>query len=134
MRCLLISLIASLLLVGCAAKQNNMDRISIAKVQREIKVGMTSAEVVQVLGSPNMVSTDEARREVWVYDKVATDVSTRSGGIGLGGGALIGNGLGFGSMSSSSGSSSSNQRTLTIAVKFDENSRVRDFSYHTSSF
>ena len=49
------------------------DRISVGKVQREVRVGMSNAEVVEVLGSPNMVTTDEKRREVWVYDKIATD-------------------------------------------------------------
>jgi len=37
----------------------NADRISAGNVQGETREGMSSAEVVEVLGSPNMVTTDE---------------------------------------------------------------------------
>lgn len=102
------------------------DRLTVGTVQREIHVGMTSAEVVEVLGAPNMVSTDEQRREVWVYDRVSTETaySTSSGG----GSILI---LGA---SGGSGARSSSQRTLTIIIKYDAEQRVRDFSYRSSSF
>ena len=87
---------------------------------------MTTAEVAQTLGSPNIVSTDEQRREVWIYDKIATErvQSSSAGGINL----LI---LGYGA---SAGASSTNQRTLTIVIKFDNNGKVRDFAYNNSSF
>jgi len=118
------------------------DRISVGKVQREIRVGMSNAEVVEVLGSPNMVTTDEKRREVWVYDKIATDhaYSTSSGGISaliLGGNAggtgALGGGIGSG-LSQNSGAASTSQRTLTIIIKYDEQNKVRDFAYRQSSF
>jgi outer membrane protein assembly factor BamE (lipoprotein component of BamABCDE complex) len=114
------------------------DAISVGKVQREIRVGMTNAQVVEVLGSPNIVTTDEKRREVWVYDRIATDraYSTSSGGVsalilGFGSGVAGAGGAGF---NSSAGASSTSQRTLTIIVKFDESARVRDFAYHQSKF
>ncbi len=114
------------------------DRLSVGKVQREIKVGMSGADVAQVLGSPNIVTTDEERREVWIYDKIATDrvYSTSSGGVGalilgIGGNTAIAAG---GSGSSNAGAASTSQRTLTVIVKFDKASRVRDFAYHQSSF
>jgi len=101
--------------------------MTVGKVQKEIRVGMSGAEVAQVLGSPNIVSTDEERREVWIYDKIATDraYSSSSGGVN----ALI---LGFGG--SSAGASSTSQRTLTVIIKFDKSGKVRDFAYHTSRF
>jgi outer membrane protein assembly factor BamE (lipoprotein component of BamABCDE complex) len=118
------------------------DRISVGNVQREIRVGMSSAEVVEVLGSPNMVTTDEKRREVWIYDKIATDraYSASSGGISAlilggnaGGSGALGGGIGSG-FSKDSGASSISQRTLTVIIKFDEQSTVRDFAYRQSSF
>jgi outer membrane protein assembly factor BamE (lipoprotein component of BamABCDE complex) len=95
-------------------------------VQRQIRVGMTNAEVAEVLGSPNMVTTDEHRREVWVYDRVATEsaYSTSSAGASI---LVLG---AFGS----AGARSTTQRTLTAVVKFDNAGRVRDFSYRSSSF
>jgi outer membrane protein assembly factor BamE (lipoprotein component of BamABCDE complex) len=144
--------VAVLLLTGCKGvgehaaavrdAQQSGDRMTVGKVQREIRVGMTNAEVVEVLGSPNMVTTDDKRRETWVYDKVATETaySTDSGGVSalvLGGGligpALVG-GIGGGGYSSSSGARSTTQRTLTVIIKYDEAGRVRDFSYRSSSF
>lgn len=87
---------------------------------------MSSAEVIEALGSPNIISTDEQRREIWVYDKVSTQSAYQNseGGIGL---ILLG-------VSGSRGSSTRNQRTLTIIVKFDSQNKVRDVSYRTSSF
>jgi hypothetical protein len=88
------------------------------------------------------VTTDEQRREVWVYDKISTTraYSTSQGGIGaliLGGvpagGGVVG-GLGSGSYSGAAGASGTRQRTLTVIIKFDEDKRVRDFAYHTSRF
>ena len=103
---------------------------------------MSSAEVVAVLGSPNMVTTDEKRREVWVYDKIATDraYSASSNGISAlilggdaGGSGALGGGIGSGFLWDS-GASSTSQRTLTVIIKFDEQSTVRDFAYRQSSF
>jgi len=42
------------------------EQMTVAKAQREIKIGMSSSDVVGVLGSPNMVTTDTERRETWV--------------------------------------------------------------------
>lgn len=123
-------------------RDDTADRISAGKVQREIHEGMSSAEVVSILGSPNMVTTDAERRETWVYDKVATEqvYSSSQGGaggllggvFGLGVGGLLG-GAG-GNVERSSGASATSQRTLTVIIKFDENGRVRDYSYRQSSF
>jgi outer membrane protein assembly factor BamE (lipoprotein component of BamABCDE complex) len=122
--------------------QSAGDRVTVGKVQRQIKVGMTNAQVVEVLGSPNMVTTDEQRRENWVYDKIATTTvySASSGGVStlFLGGALTGSaafgGAAGGGYRSGAGASSTTQRTLTIIIKFDKNNRVRDFAYRSSSF
>lgn len=119
-------------------QDDSTDRMTVGKVQKEIRVGMSGAEVAQTLGSPNIVSTDEERREVWIYDKIATDraYSSSSGGVS----ALI---LAFGgsaagalgaSGNSSAGASSTSQRTLTVIIKFGTDHKVRDFAYHTSRF
>lgn len=141
----------SLLALGCAGAgyhkaqvaSDDGDRLTVGTVQREIRVGMSGAEVAAVLGSPNIVSTDEQRREVWIYDKIATTsaYSTDSGGVSaliLGGGIIGSSGAlgggGSSGYSSSSGAAETSQRTLTIIIKFDERKKVRDFAYHTSRF
>jgi outer membrane protein assembly factor BamE (lipoprotein component of BamABCDE complex) len=139
-----------LLLSGCmsaaehrqAVSSGEGDRVTVGKVQREIRVGMTNAEVIEVLGSPNIVTTDEKRREVWVYDKIATEraYSTTSGGVsalilaGFSGGDSAGGGGVSPGFSKSAGASSTTQRTLTIIIKYDEENKVRDFAYRQSTF
>lgn len=141
-RKLLVLTLTSTLLVGCSAQHHAADvraaeetnRVTVGQVQREIRVGMSAAEVAEVLGSPNIVTTDDQRNETWIYDKISSDVTySRSDGTVVG--LIFGNsaaGLGVGS--TSAGSTSSTQRTLTVIIKFDQNNSVRDFSYHSSQF
>lgn len=129
---LLVSCVA--LLASCSAARHAADtqkglqgnRLTVGTVQKEIKKGMSGAEVAEALGSPNIVSTDEQGREVWIYDKISTDrVQSESSGYGT----LILFGY-----SGSAGASSTSQQTLTIIIKFDNDKKVRDFAYHTSRF
>ena len=118
-----------------AVQDDSADRMTVGTVQREIRVGMSGGEVAQVLGSPNIVSTDEQRREVWIYDKIATDnvySTSKSGIASLIFGPILA--AGAGGVSGKSGASSQSQRTLTVIIKFDESKKVRDFAYHTSRF
>ena len=119
-----------LFFVGCSAdyhadkvnKGLTGDQLTVGTVQQQIKIGMSGAEVAEALGSPNVVTTDEKRREVWVYDKFAKDVAASQGYWTI---LLAGQ---------SAGAASSSQKTLTIIIKFDEEKKVRDFAYHTSRF
>jgi outer membrane protein assembly factor BamE (lipoprotein component of BamABCDE complex) len=109
-----------------AVANSDADRITVGTVQREIKVGMSGADVIAALGSPNVVTTDELRRENWVYDKIST-LSTRSG-------SSAGAWILILSADQSASARSTTQRTLTIVIKFDENKLVRDFAYRQASF
>jgi outer membrane protein assembly factor BamE (lipoprotein component of BamABCDE complex) len=114
-----------LALSGCGGGPAEIkeDRLT---VQGEIKVGMPASQVAELLGSPNIVTTDDKRREVWIYDKVSTDrVDTSSSSFA---GIII---LGA---SSRDRSSSQRQRTLTIIIKYDEEKKVRDFAYNYTQF
>jgi hypothetical protein len=120
----------ALLLGGCAGVPQGepapQERLTVGKVQGEIKVGQSGADVAQILGSPNIITTDDKRREVWVYDKISTErveASNSSYGTLI----LVGG-------SSGGSRSSSTQRTLTIVIKFDEQKMVRDFSYNYTQF
>lgn len=145
MRNVALAILVALSAAGCmsagehrAAVQGDGDRLTVGKVQREIKVGMSGAEVARVLGSPNIVTTDEERREVWVYDRIATDTvySESRGGVAALVLATSGSAAGAAApvYSAGAGARSTTQRTLTVIVKYDKESRVRDFSYHASQF
>jgi len=100
------------------------DTLSVAKVQREIEIGMSSSDVVEILGSPNMVTTDDQRRESWVYDKVSTEaMATTSRGFAF-----------FLVPENSKAAVTSTQKTLTIVIKFDKDGKVRDYAYHQTKF
>ncbi len=139
-------LLASSIASGCSTaaqhradvQNDSSDRMTVGIVQREIRIGMSGAEVIGAMGSPNIVSTDSDRNEVWVYDKIATDVAysdSQGGVLGLIFGPLGSGGVaGLGAGSRSAGASSTSQRTLTVIINFDAEKRVDDFAYHTSRF
>lgn len=110
-----------------AAARAQTDRLTVGTVQREIRQGMTGAEVVSVLGAPNIVTSGERRRETWVYDRIATEraYSESAGGV---------NALFLAGVTGRAGAAQTSQRTLTVVIHFDEGGRVRDFSYRSSSF
>ena len=111
--------------VESASDPNN--RMTLGSVQRQIRVGMSSADVAAALGSPNMVTTDARRRETWVYDRLSTETvwSSQAGGV---------NALFLAGISGRTGAVQTTQHTLTVIIQFDEAARVRDFSYRSSSF
>ena len=114
---------------GCshpAPPAEQAENLTVGKVQGEIKVGMDAASVAQILGSPNIVTTDEKRREVWIYDKVSSESVDTSNSFG--GSIIILGGQ------TSQRQRSKTQKTLTIIIKYDEDKRVRDFAYNYSQF
>jgi outer membrane protein assembly factor BamE (lipoprotein component of BamABCDE complex) len=128
---LFVIITSSILFVGClnprdvheSVRGDDKSTISVGVAQKNIKVGMSGAAVAEVLGSPNIVSTDEEGRQVWIYDRVTTSVraTTASGPLTL----VVGG---------AAGASERSQSTLTIIVKFDKAEKVRDLAYHTSKF
>ena len=141
-----ITLAISTLVAGCMSGADHREalgsyeeeQLTVAAVQREIQLGMSGAEVLSALGSPNMVSTDENRHEVWVYDRVGTETVYSHSGTGLisliaaGSGSVAGGAVP--THQQNAGATRRTQQTLTIIVKFDDAKRVRDYSYHASRF
>lgn len=143
LRFMVIPIVA--LLGGCmtaaqhkaSLQTSSENALTVGTVQREIRQGMAGAEVIQALGSPNLVTRDSKGRETWVWDKMSTETaySKSEGGLNI----LV---LGFvntaaggamGGASSGAGATATTQRTLTVIVKFNEGV-VNEFSYHSSSF
>lgn len=141
-----------IVLVGCQTSKERAENVkaainqpsdlSVSAAQTRIQNGMSGLEVIEALGSPNIITTDREGREVWTYDKVSTQtISSYSSGGAQGlllggavvGNALIGTGLSVGETNSASGTSTS-MRSLTIIVKFSSEKLVRDLAYRYSSF
>lgn len=108
--------------VGAARRED----LTVGKVQREIRRGMSGAEVAEALGSPNIVTKDADGRETWVYDRIATEVTYSDSQNAL---FLI-----MAGTAGQSGAMLRTQKTLTVVIKFDDKGRVESFSYHASKF
>jgi outer membrane protein assembly factor BamE (lipoprotein component of BamABCDE complex) len=116
-------------IAGCAKQppQTANDReLTVGLVQRDIKVGMSQADVAEALGSPNIVTKDSDEKETWIYDKIASSASYSQHG-GYWTLVLVGGSWG-------SGRSESSQRTLTVVIKFDKAGRVHKVTYHSTKF
>jgi outer membrane protein assembly factor BamE (lipoprotein component of BamABCDE complex) len=149
-----ISILLSLLtfiLTGCttpaykhhASLHSSKEReLTVGVVQARLYKGMAAAEVAEVLGSPNIVTQDSSGDETWVYDKIASeasysnDSSSTTGLLGAGGdtgNTLILGGL-LSSYNKNAGAYGKTQRTLTVVIKYNQQKKVKDFSYHSSKF
>ena len=126
---LLTPLAVAALLSGCMrpALHSTAEReMTLGVVQKEIRRGLSQADVAAALGSPNIVTKDGEGHETWVYDKVASEASYSTS-------SAYGNILIVG-VSREAGAAATTQKTLTVIIKFDDASRVDSFSYHTSRF
>ena len=144
-----VLLLAGVLVTGCMTAAEHQQSLSSSEeremtvgiVQKEIRAGMSQADVATALGSPNIVTRDSDGKETWIYDKIATEASYSrdSGGAsgiagagGIAGSVLVLGGLG-GNYSRSAGAATTTQKTLTVIIKFKD-SQVETFSYHASKF
>ncbi|HOV91471.1 MAG TPA: hypothetical protein PLC04_00095 [Candidatus Kapabacteria bacterium] len=103
---------------------NNTD-LTAGKVQREIKKGMSGAEVLQSLGSPNIVTKDENGLETWVYDRIATDASYSNQTDVLF--------LWIFAKRNNESDYQLSQSTFTVIIKMKDD-KVDSFTYHSSKF
>jgi outer membrane protein assembly factor BamE (lipoprotein component of BamABCDE complex) len=127
------ALLVATTLTDCTAAQHQRSlgstaerEMTVGTVQKEIRVGLSQADVAEALGSPNIVTKDATGKETWIYDKIASEASYSAS-------SAYGNILILG-MASASGAASSTQKTLTVIIKFDPNNKVDSFTYHTSKF
>jgi hypothetical protein len=75
-------------LAACASPPPpEQQELAVDPVQREIKVGLDQAAVLEALGPAHRVSTDSQSREVWTYENISSDrVDTESS---VGGGIFV---------------------------------------------
>jgi hypothetical protein len=120
------------------AKEAPSSAFTLGVVQKELRAGLSQADVVERLGAPNILTRDGEGREAWVYDKVSSEIEASSGNVGVAGGGM-GVGSSFmGLLGINAGKRSdkarSSQRTLTVVVRFSAAGKVETFSWHDSRF
>lgn len=133
LRLLGYGLVLSTILSGCTAAEHQRSlgstqerEMTVGIVQKQIRVGLSQADVAEALGSPNIVTNDGSGKETWIYDKIASEASYSSSTV-YGTILLIG-------ASQAAGAASTSQRTLTVVIKFDVQHLVESFAYHASKF
>ena len=116
------------------------EKLTLGTVQSKIKKGMNQTEVLEVLGSPNIVTKNKSGNEVWTYDKVGSSQSSTSGVSATYGQAQLNQGFWaflFGGTTNSAQSSSDNNtesKSLTVIITFDGNNTVSDFTYQSLKY
>lgn len=133
MKLFLIIMSSIFIFTGCSKTNSTLDNpsnksetnLTVGVVQKEIKLGMTQADVASVLGSPNIVSSTEKDKETWIYDKISSNVSYKNSG-GYATILIIGG-------EENQGTSSYSQKSLTVIIKFVKG-KVNEFKYHTSRY
>ena len=114
-------------------------QLTLGKVQQTLKKGMAQAEILEGLGSPNMVTKDKTGRETWIYDKLRTEIVSASASDSVG--VVAGTNFGGDDVAVGGGASTSNsakntirsQKTLTIILKFT-NGLLDEYTYNSSTF
>ena len=89
-------------------------KITLANVQKSVKVGTSSSAVIEALSSPNIITSNPDGSETWVYDKISSESEFATG--------------------LNSNVSASSSRTLIVVVKFDISNKVESVQYRQTSY
>ena len=111
-------------LVGCSASQpKQKSNLTFSVVKSNIKEGKTTqAEILHILGSPNITTKDSEGQEVWTYSRQSYDSET---------GSYYGNLIIFGGEKAFGSSASS---TFDLILIFDQKDKVKKYSVIASQF
>ena len=115
----ILILVGSIMLTSCATQKKDGEARELSKVGVEkslVKGKSSKADVIKLLGTPEMVNSNSERTEQWVYSKSETEWNSKYGDIGLGILSFVGSSLlgGFGSIGGSKSSESTKMKTLEI--------------------
>lgn len=111
-------------LVSIPSRSMETQRLAVGAAQM-LKVGSTSERVIELLGSPNVVTNNEDGLETWVYDKMSKEIETvrtRDGGWL------------FTPKQQQSVVSVVGERALIVVIKFDKDQRVSNVRYRQTSY
>lgn len=126
------------------------EELTLGVVQSKVKKGMSQGDVALAIGSPNIASKDRDGKETWIYDKISSATETeeqkveeeeeqtkhKSSNIFRG---IFGTPRGEASKKTKATTNDktkvvTEKKTLTVVIKFDEKSLVKDVNYHMSKF
>lgn len=118
------------LFVSCSSPQTydtQKSNLNIGTVKKGIVENKTTqTEILEMFGSPNLITTSSEGDEVWSYNKSSYDgnASSKSSGFWL----LLA------SSSTSSVVSSSSTSSLDLIIKFNKNETVKEYKVISSKY
>ena len=113
---------------GCATfpaskEPAEKSNLTIGTIKTKIIKGQTNqAEILQLFGSPNLVTKNRANNEVWNYNKMSFESK-----VGEDGGTLI---LWGGSRAMST----TTTKSFDLIIEFDSNNVVKDYSVISAQY
>ena len=132
MKKIIIISLTSIILFSCAAnKPDDSNNLTLGTVQSKISKGQSQSSVMDILGSPNIVTKDSQGREVWTYDRISSENDASSSFV-----FYILNPISWftGGGTNSKSYSSSSSKSLTVLITFDDNKNVLDFTYQSLKY
>ncbi|MCL7989211.1 hypothetical protein M8998_14775 [Sphingobacterium sp. lm-10] len=125
MKSIIIPIVLLFTLASCNSykygveETTNKSNLTIGMVKSKIAKGSTKQdEIVEIFGSPNLVSKNKSNLEVWSYNKMS--VEQRAGRTNF--------------FSGQRASQSSNSKSFDLIITFDENDTVKDYSVISTSY
>ena len=129
---IMIVSLSSFMLFSCAAnKPDDSNNLTLGTVQSKISKGQSQSSVMDILGSPNIVTKDSQGREVWTYDRISSENDASSSFV-----FYILNPISWftGGGTNSKSSSSASSKSLTVLITFDDNKNVLDYTYQSLKY
>jgi len=142
----LLIIIFVLIATACSTRRGALDQVerpeetksalTLGMTKKEIIKGKTTqAEVMQVFGPPDLVTTTSTGGEMWGYDRVSRDVAYSAYGIGgIGGSSVGGAGIIGGGIGARAGSQTQTVRTMFLLIYFDKKDTVVDYKVSATRF
>ena len=124
-----ISLIYFFIFFSCAANNQNNKILTLGLIQKNVQKGLTQTDILENIGSPNIITKNNKGNEVWTYDRISNE--KRSNSLGL---YLLNPFNWFFIGSSNSNRSTNSSKALTVIINYDENKRVIDYSYQSIKY
>jgi len=112
------------MLAGCQEESRTQgSTLTAGMAKAKIINGVTTqSEILEVFGSPNIITKNKSGNEVWTYDRVAMERSHEDGYWNI---LVAGKG---------GNKQTTSTKTFTLMIEFDGDGIVKDNSYRTSQF
>lgn len=122
-------------LTSCASqgdKERQQSALNKFNVDKVLVKGTEQVKVLEVIGSPNTVSTNGSGEEVWGYLKSARNSNSSSVGTTIWNHSL--NYASWGYLGGNISDSKESTSDTTLIVYFDKNKRVTNHNFRTEMF